>query len=107
MFVNTHGAGKLVASWGGLERRLSANPIAIAIPRRSSPPILVDISTCANRLVEYVKSSKLAEGFAEILIPGEPERLERERRERDGVPVDEESWRQIRETAERYGVKVP
>ncbi len=47
MFVNTHGAGKLVAPWGGRERRLSANPIAIAIPRSSAPPILIDLSTCA------------------------------------------------------------
>src|SRR5208283_5703348 len=47
MFVNTHGAGKLVAPWGGRERRLSANPISIAIPRLSNPPILIDISTCA------------------------------------------------------------
>lgn len=208
MFVNTHGGGKLVAPWGGRERRLSANPISIAIPRSSSPPILVDISTCAiaggkvtiaynsgksvppgcildsegrpstnpadfigppqgallpfaghkgfalslatdilagaisgagcsrpgadrvgnsftatildpaqfrdpaafdqdvDQLVDYVKSSKLAEGFNEILIPGEPERRERERREREGIPVDDETWRQIRETAERYRVSV-
>ncbi len=57
-------------------------------------------------MVDYVKSSKLAEGFSEILIPGEPERRERERRERDGIPVDDETWRQIRETAERYRVSV-
>jgi len=47
MFVNTHGGGKLVAPWGGSERRLSANPISVAIPRSSGPPILVDISTSA------------------------------------------------------------
>src|ERR1035437_1848442 len=208
MFVNTHGAGKLVAPWGGRERRLSANPIAIAIPRSSAPPILIDLSTCAiaggkvtiahnsgksvppgclvdwegrpatnpvvfggppqgallpfgghkgfalslatdilagaisgagcsrptgkrvgnsftatlldpavfrgqepfdldvNHLVDYVMSSKLAEGFNEILIPGEPERRERVKRERDGISVDNETWRQIRETGERYGVKM-
>jgi uncharacterized oxidoreductase len=47
MFVNTHGAGRLVAPWGGYERRLSANPIAIGVPREAAPPIIVDISTCA------------------------------------------------------------
>lgn len=47
MFVNTHGAGRLVAPWGGVERRLSANPIAVGIPRGSEDPIVVDISTCA------------------------------------------------------------
>ena len=46
MFINTHGGGKLVAPFGGIERRLSANPIAIAVPRRGAGPIIVDVSTC-------------------------------------------------------------
>lgn len=206
MFVNTHGGGKLVAPFGGIERRLSANPISIAVPRPSGEPIVVDISTCAiaegklrnmlhgnrpvppgcivdaegqpstdpgdfygpppgallpfgghkgfalgfvtdilagaisgagcsrpdatrvgnsflvtvidiertrgrdafdqdvDNLVEYVKSSKLAEGFTEILVPGEPERREQAAREKSGIPVHEETWRQIAETAQRYRV---
>jgi len=47
MFVNTHGGGKLVAPWGGRERRLAANPISIAIPRKNATPIVLDISTSA------------------------------------------------------------
>jgi uncharacterized oxidoreductase len=206
MFVNTHGAGKLVAPWGGRERRLSANPIAAAIPRASGDPILVDISTCAiaggkiqvaynskksippncvldaegrptthpadffgppegallpmaghkgfalalvsdilagglsgaglsrpgadrvgnsflavlmdvgrfrdrgqfdaevDALEAYVKSSKLAPGFSEIMIPGEPERRERARRQKNGIPLDDQTWREICETAARYKV---
>ncbi|MBI2825333.1 MAG: malate/lactate/ureidoglycolate dehydrogenase [Planctomycetia bacterium] len=46
-FVNTSGGGILVAPTGGFDRRLSANPIAIAVPVRGGPPLLVDISTCA------------------------------------------------------------
>jgi uncharacterized oxidoreductase len=45
MFVNTHGGGKLVAPWGGRERRLAANPVSVAIPRTGSWPLLMDIST--------------------------------------------------------------
>ena len=203
LFVNTHGGGKIVAPWGGRERRLSANPISFAVPRSSGDPVVVDISTCAiaggkvkiaynsgkpvpagcivdsegrpstnpgdffgppegallpfgghkgfalgfisdilagamsgagcsrpgtnrvgnsflatvldigqfrdradfdqdvNQLSEYVKSSKLAEGFSEILVPGEPEKRERAWREKNGIPVDEETWRQISETAAR------
>jgi LDH2 family malate/lactate/ureidoglycolate dehydrogenase len=59
-----------------------------------------------DQLVNYVKSSKLAEGFTEIMIPGEPERRERERREKNGIPVDDVTWSEIRETGERYGVKL-
>jgi uncharacterized oxidoreductase len=206
MLVNTHGAGRLVAPWGGRERRLSANPIALSVPRSSGEPIVVDISTCAiaggkvrvalhkkeplpenciidsegqpatdpaayygppegallpfgghkgfglglladilagalsgagcsrpdatrvanaflvfvidirqfcdrqafdddvDQLVQYVKSSKLAPGFTEILMPGEPEVKERARRTQGGIPIPEETWRQICDTGKRYNV---
>src|SRR5262249_26880925 len=45
-FVNTTGAGILVAPFGGINRRLSANPIAAGVPVDGAPPILLDISTC-------------------------------------------------------------
>ena len=209
MFVNTHGGGKLVAPWGGRERRLAANPISIAIPRQNTTPIVVDISTSAiaegkvrgmfnrkepvppgnimdadglpttdpakfygppqgalfpfgghkgfglglvadilagalsgggcsrkdanrvgntfltfvldvdrlrgndafyadvEQLVEYVKSSALAPGSKGILIPGEPETNEEMRRSKEGISVDEETWRQITEVARKYEVGVP
>ena len=46
-FVNTSGFGILVAPFGGIDRRLSANPIAVGIPRQKHEPIVLDISTCA------------------------------------------------------------
>jgi uncharacterized oxidoreductase len=45
-FVNTTGAGILVAPHGGINRRLSANPIAAGIPMPDGPPLLLDISAC-------------------------------------------------------------
>ena len=209
IFVNSHGGGGLVPPWGGRERRLSANPIAAAVPRPDGEPIVMDISTCAiaegkvrvalhrgaalppdcivdaegrpstdpadfygppegallpigrhkgfalalitdilagalsgagcgrpgdhrpgngflaivvdvqkvragdgfgkdvDELVEWVKSSALAPGFDEILVPGEPEARERARRTKDGIPIAEETWRQISEAASRYGVEAP
>ncbi|MFN8006720.1 MAG: Ldh family oxidoreductase [Terriglobia bacterium] len=209
LFVNTHGGGKLVAPWGGRERRLSANPIAAAIPRKDGWPILVDLSTCSiaegkvrtmlnkkvpvppgnmidaegnpttdptkfygppegallpfgghkgfalglvtdilagalsgagcsrkdatrvgnaflaivvnvsrfrpdsefhfdvEGLIEFVKSSALAPGFDSILIPGEPEANERAKRLKAGIPIDDETWRQITEVAHNYGVQIP
>jgi uncharacterized oxidoreductase len=208
MFVNTHGGGKLVAPFGGIERRLSANPIAVGIPRKSEPAIIVDISTCAiaegkvrnmlhsgtpvpagsiidseghpttdaaqfygpppgallpfgghkgfalglvadilagaisgagcsrpeasrignsflvtvididrvrgndafstdvEGLIEYVKTSKLAPGFDRIMVPGEPEAAEHERRLNNGISVSTQVWEQIAETGRRYGVDV-
>ena len=205
VYINTHGAGRLVAPFGGIERRLSANPVAIGAPRKKAKPIVVDMSTCqiaegkirnmrvegkpvpegciidsegspttdANEfygppqgallpiaghkgfglglafdilagavsgagcsrpdatrvgngflmhvidvemfrdageflgdvegLVDYVKSSKLAPGFDEILVPGEPElRTEAERRE-NGIPVPEGIVEALNELAAKYG----
>jgi uncharacterized oxidoreductase len=49
-------------------------------------------------LVAWVRSAPLAAGAKEILIPGEPEaRTERERSE--GIPIDDETWRQIQACA--------
>ena len=208
MFVNTHGAGRLVAPWGGIDRRLSANPIGVGIPRVGSDPMVVDISTCAmaegklrnmmtagqpvpagciidaegrastnaldfygpppgallafgghkgfalalaadilagalsgagcsradatrvgnsfmitaidvglvrsedfsrdvSELVEFVKSSRVAEGNQEILIPGEPESRMRQRREKEGIPVHPATWDSVLEVAGRFGVRIP
>src|SRR5262249_44277247 len=45
-FVNTTGAGILVAPFGGINRRLSANPIAAGVPLAGGRPLLLDISAC-------------------------------------------------------------
>jgi uncharacterized oxidoreductase len=45
-FVNTSGAGILVAPFGGIERRLSANPLAAGVPVDGGEPILLDMSAC-------------------------------------------------------------
>jgi uncharacterized oxidoreductase len=45
-FVNTSGAGILVAPYGGINRRLSANPIAAGVPVAGRPPIILDMSAC-------------------------------------------------------------
>jgi uncharacterized oxidoreductase len=46
-FVNTSGGGILAAPYGGVSRRLSANPIAAGVPVKNGSPIILDISTCA------------------------------------------------------------
>ena len=45
-FVNTSGAGMLVAPFGGIDRRLSANPFAAGVPTVGGDPILLDMSAC-------------------------------------------------------------
>ena len=45
LMVNDHGGGTCVAPHGGIEGRLSTNPIACAVPIEEQDPIVLDMST--------------------------------------------------------------
>lgn len=47
-FVNAGRLGRQVAPYGGIDGKLSTNPIAFAAPRRNSDPIMVDMATSAT-----------------------------------------------------------
>jgi LDH2 family malate/lactate/ureidoglycolate dehydrogenase len=59
------------------------------------------------RLIADVKSAAPAEGFHEVLVAGDPEWREEQRRLRDGIPVTRGIWEQIAQLAIRLGVAVP
>ena len=72
-------------------------------PARFLP--LADFHAQVGALLDWVRTAPLAAGAKEILIPGEPEaRMERERRAA-GVPIEDETWRQIRQAAEQVSVR--
>jgi len=58
----------------------------------------------AERLTAYVKSSRAADEANPVRVPGEPEQAARQARERDGIPIDETTWRQIVHGATALGV---
>ena len=45
LMTNDHGGGTCVAPYGGIEGRLSTNPIACAVPIEGQDPIVLDMST--------------------------------------------------------------
>lgn len=53
---------------------------------------------------DYIKAKPVAKGVDDVLMPGEPENISRCAREKEGVPVDDETVRQIFETADAFGV---
>jgi hydroxycarboxylate dehydrogenase B len=65
-FVNTTGFGIQVAPFGGSDRRLSVNPIALGVPRPGEEPLIHDMSTgtiAAGKIrVARNKGSRLPEG---------------------------------------------
>jgi uncharacterized oxidoreductase len=56
--------------------------------------------------VRYMKTSPLAPGFTEILMPGEPEYRQIEKRQREGIFIEDETWRQLSELAGSLGVNI-
>ena len=56
--------------------------------------------------VAHLKSSRRMEGVEEILLPGEIEVRRRQQREAQGVPIPDETWRQINELAARLDVSL-
>ncbi|MCW3991840.1 MAG: Ldh family oxidoreductase [Candidatus Bathyarchaeota archaeon] len=61
---------------------------------------------CMDDIIVDLKSSRLAGGFEEILMPGEPEWREMERRKREGIFLDDGIYQRILNTAKTLGVNV-
>jgi uncharacterized oxidoreductase len=53
----------------------------------------------AREYLDWIRKSPPAPGFDRVRIAGEPERETRARRSREGIPVDGETWNEIRAAA--------
>jgi uncharacterized oxidoreductase len=56
-----------------------------------------------DRLAAWIKSARRLPGVDEILLPGEIEERTTARRLQEGIPVPEETWALIHETARAAG----
>ncbi|MDE0021436.1 MAG: Ldh family oxidoreductase [Candidatus Poribacteria bacterium] len=68
---------------------------------------LGEFQSGVSRLARFLKATRLAEGFDEILLPGEPEARAEKERSANGVWIDETTWGQVMAEAERYGCAPP
>ena len=59
-----------------------------------------------DRFFTRIREVPPAAGFSEVLIPGDPERRQRRQREKEGIPVPDQTWKQIVATATRLGVEI-
>ena len=56
---------------------------------------------------DYVKSSPTAEGVEEVLVPGEPEARNRANREKNGIPLQVDTWEHLCRIATELGLQIP
>jgi LDH2 family malate/lactate/ureidoglycolate dehydrogenase len=58
-----------------------------------------------DEFIAFVKQTKCAPGFSEILLPGESARLREGLNIKHGVEIDEETWSDLADLAAELGVK--
>jgi uncharacterized oxidoreductase len=58
----------------------------------------------AKSFLAWLRASRPAPGHDRVRIAGEPERETRAKREREGIPVDGETWNEIRAAAGKLGI---
>ena len=91
----------------GAGDRPPGNALFILVIDPAATGTLAAFQAEAAGLVEWVKSSAPVPGGAGVMAPGEPEFREEERRRAAGIPLDDETWRQLRELAAALGVPEP
>ena len=66
-----------------------------------------DLVQKAMEYTDYVKSSPTAEGIEEVLVPGEPEARNRANREKNGIPLQVDTWEHLCRIGRELGVPIP
>ena len=61
----------------------------------------------AGGLAEFVRATPRAPGVEEIILPGDPERRTRERRQAEGIPIADGTWGHLTRLAAELGVQIP
>ncbi len=57
-----------------------------------------------DQLIAYIKSARPRPGGGPVLVPGEPDRVEAERRSREGIPLNARTVETLRQVCETLGV---
>ena len=78
----------------------------VAFKRTCSSPFS-DYADRADEMGHRVRAIPPAPGFDEVLMPGDPEVRTRAIRQRDGIPIAEDNWQSVTETATSLGVELP
>ena len=88
-----------------IRNQIINNMLSIVI----DPRIYGTANTCSTQaaaFVDWVKASPVREGM-EMMIAGDPERKSRAKRIAEGIPVDGNTWQEIRDAGAKVGVSVP
>ena len=94
-----------IGSGCSLDAGMRYDLIYMAIDPTGFCPI-EDFKARVDSMIRHIKSSAKRPGFREIYLPGELELIEKEKRIREGIFLDEEFWSDILKTAEGLNIDV-
>jgi LDH2 family malate/lactate/ureidoglycolate dehydrogenase len=77
--------------------------LTVALDVASYVP-LAEFKREVNRLIREVKAATVRPGFDEVLLPGEKEFRTTAKRRKEGIPIDETSWRELVATCSGLGI---
>ena len=66
-----------------------------------------DLDTFKQEVTEfaqYLKATPPAQGFTEVLYPGEIEFKREQDRRKNGIPVEDATWKKLQDLAQGYGL---
>lgn len=67
----------------------------------------LDYQRRVTEVLEALTASPPLPGSDGVLVPGDPERASRERRQRDGIPLPAATWEDLGGIGSRFGVRLP
>jgi LDH2 family malate/lactate/ureidoglycolate dehydrogenase len=79
------------------------NWFIVAVDIASFQPV-TEFLRISEEFLQEVKNVPPARGFKEVLIPGEPEVRTAKQRAVEGIPVADDTWKKLQETARQVGV---
>ncbi len=89
----------------GVQKGHAQNGLAVAIDIEAFSSV-TDFKALVLALARSIKNLPAMDADGEVMLPGEPEMRESERR-RDGIPIPAKVWAQLADTARTLGVPLP
>jgi LDH2 family malate/lactate/ureidoglycolate dehydrogenase len=57
-----------------------------------------------TEFAQFLKATPLAQGFTEVFYPGEVEYRKEQDRRKNGIPIEDATWKKVTELAQGYGI---
>jgi LDH2 family malate/lactate/ureidoglycolate dehydrogenase len=108
------GLSVMIELIGGILSGLGPSPLPGYVKGNGTMMIALDIESFVpmetflmqtEAYCAMLKAAPTVEGVDEVLLPGEPEQRARARRLAEGIPLPDETWRKLQETAAELGVQ--